>query len=321
MLRAITCHQDTFKTIDNPQTIKEYLNDPQTTVWIDITGPGEAEIKTLREQFHFHPLSLEDVLRPGQRPKIEVYPTYYFMVFYDLDYSDQAASVQAHEIDIFLGKNYVVTVHEQPSAEIDEVWERWQRRADVIGSDVGALLYVLVDNLVDEYFPILDQLAERVEDVEQHIFEKFDKEALEDIFSLKKDLLALRRIISPERDVLNVLLRRDPLIVSAETAVFLQDVYDHILRVTDSLDTYRDLLSSALDAYLSVQSNNLNEIMRRLTVISTIFLPLTFLTGFFGMNFSHLPFDNDALLWASLGIMVMLPVAMLAYFRWRGLSD
>ena len=173
---------------------------------------------------------------------------------------------------------------------------------------------------MDEYFPILDELAERVEDVEQHIFEKFDKEALEDIFSLKKDLLALRRIISPERDVLNVLLRRDPPIVSPETVIFLQDVYDHILRVTDSLDTYRDLLSSALDAYLSVQSNNLNEIMRRLTVISTIFLPLTFLTGFFGMNFSHLPFDNDTLLWASLAIMVILPLAMLAFFRWRGWS-
>ena len=120
--------------------------------------------------------------------------------------------------------------------------------------------------------------------------------------------------------MLNVLLRRDPLIVSPETVVFLQDVYDHILRVTDSLDTYRDLLSSALDAYLSVQSNNLNEVMRRLTVISTIFLPLTFLTGFFGMNFAHLPFDNDTLMWASLASMLILPIAMLAFFRWRGWS-
>lgn len=321
MLRAITCHQDTFKTIDNLQTVQTYLSDPKATVWIDMTGPSEAEIKALGEQFHFHPLSLEDVLRKGQRPKIEVYPTYYFMVFYDLDAPQPGLPIQTHELDIFLGRNYVVTVHAEPLAEIDEVWERWQRRADVIGSDVGALLYVLVDNLVDEYFPILDQLADRIEDVEQHIFEEFDKEALEDIFGLKKDLLALRRIISPERDVLNVLLRRDPPIVSAETGLFLQDVYDHILRITDSLDTYRDLLSSALDAYLSVQSNNLNEVMRRLTVISTIFLPLTFLTGFFGMNFSHLPFDSPTLLWVSLAIMVVVPVAMLVYFRRRGLSD
>ena len=320
MLRAITCHQDTFKTIDDPQTIKDYVSDPTATVWIDITAPGEAEIKALRDIFHFHPLSLEDVRRKGQRPKIEVYQTYYFMVFYDLEYPKADEPIQTHEIHIFLGKNYVVTIHEGTSGEIDEVWERWQRRADVIGSDVGALLYVLVDNLVDEYFPILDQLAERVEDVEQHIFEEFSKEALEDIFALKKDLLTLRRIISPERDVLNVLLRRDPLIVSPETVVFLQDVYDHILRVTDSLDTYRDLLSSALDAYLSVQSNNLNEVMRRLTVISTIFLPLTFLTGFFGMNFAHLPFDNDTLMWASLASMLILPIAMLAFFRWRGWS-
>lgn len=321
MLRAIACINDHFEVIQHTEQIHGYLANPKATVWVDITDPGLDDMRCLQTEFGFHPLSIEDVHRDAQRPKIEIYPDYYFLVFYTLAYPTPAAPIHTHEIDFFLGANYVVTSHEKPLPEIDEVWDRWQRRVDVIGSDAGSLLYILLDSIVDEYFPIIDVLAERVEDIEQHIFEKFDKEALEDIFKLKKDLLALRRIIAPERDVLNVLLRRDPVIVSPTSIIFFQDVYDHILRVIDSMDTYRDLLSSALDAYLSVQSNNLNEVMRKLTVISTIFLPLTFLTGFFGMNFTHLPFDSTTMLWVSLVIMVLLPVGMLVYFRWRGLSD
>lgn len=222
------------------------------------------------------------------------------------------------ELDMFLGPNYLVTAHAEPMQVIDEVWARWQRRVELVGLDVGALLYEILDHIVDDYFPVIDALAEEVESVETRIFERFDKSALEDIFGLKKEFLTLRRLIAPERDVVNVLLRRDPPVLPPGSVVFFQDVYDHLIRVLDSIDTYRDLLSSALDAYLSVQNNNLNDIMRRLTVISTIFLPLTFITGFFGMNFESLPFGNFWVEAVVMGLMLLVPLGMLLYFRWQG---
>ncbi|MCE7938384.1 magnesium and cobalt transport protein CorA [bacterium] len=356
MLRAIACKHERLTPIADMASIGEAVADRENTVWVDIAGPTPDEWACLRDEFAFHPLSLEDVERRHQRPKIDVFPDYYFMVVYALRFGGATAAVaeaaggpargddgglaarpmdvgraagngfdaprvlDIRELAIFLGANYMVTLHVAPIDAIDGVWDHWQRRTDVIGSDVGALLHVLLDHLIDDYFPVIDAVADRVEDLEESIFDRFDPAALGEIFALKKDLLALRRIVAPERDVLNVLLRRDPPILSSATVVFFQDVYDHALRVLDSIDTYRDLLSSALDAYLSVQSNNLNEIMRRLTVISTVFLPLTFLTGFFGMNFTTLPFANPALLGLGLALMVAIPAGMVLYFRWRGWS-
>ena len=321
MQRAIVWLNGQIEPITDFERISDYLANPHATLWVDMVDPQPSDIRCLNEEFAFHHLSIEDVTHAIQRPKIEVYPTYYFMVFFALGFPNPEASLEYHEMDIFIGSNYVVTAHSAPLKELDEAWEHWCRRAEVIGSDVGALLYNILDHVVDEYFPVVDALADRTEDIEESIFGKFDAGALEDIFRLKKDLLALRRVVAPQRDVLNVLLRRDPPILPANTVLYFQDVYDHLLRILDSIDVYRDLLSSALDAYLSVQSNNLNQVMRRLTVISVIFLPLTFLTGFFGMNFESMPFGDIRVFWVSLVIMLLIPVGMAIFFRWRGLSE
>lgn len=318
MIRTVVNVEDKFQVIDDPSQISDWVANPTATVWVDILDPDSQAIRLLKDEFHFHPLSLEDVVRAHQRPKIDIYANYYFLVFYTLDYPVQGQELKIAELDMFLGPNYLVTAHAEPMPILDEVWSRWQRRVETVGLDIGALLYEILDHVVDDYFPVIDALAEEVEGVEARIFEQFDKDALEDIFGLKKEFLALRRIVAPERDVVNVLLRRDPPILPAGSIVFFQDVYDHLIRVLDSIDTYRDLLSSALDAYLSVQSNNLNEIMRRLTIISTIFLPLTFITGFFGMNFEHLPFANPLLMWLVVLSTFIVPLAMLFYFRWQG---
>jgi magnesium transporter len=318
MLRILVRREGQCTTDVSPDRISELIDDPEAVVWVDMMDPGLEELRCLKEEFQFHPLSLEDVARHHQRPKVEVYPMYYYMVVYTLAYPDSDTAIRIDELDIFLGPNYMVTVHDHELAEVNDTWDRWLRKADVGGSNVGSLLYLLADNIVDQYFPVIDVLAERIEDLEARIFERFDTSALESIFQLKKDLLALRRVIAPERDVFNVLLRRDPPILAPETVVYFQDVYDHTLRVLDSVDTYRELLSSALDAFLSVQSNKLNEVMRRLTIISTIFLPLTFLTGFFGMNFEHLPFASEPVMWVALAIMVLMPMMMVVYFRWKG---
>ena len=176
---------------------------------------------------------------------------------------------------------------------LTEVFERFCRQTGV--HDVSGLLYELLDAFVDEYFPVLDELAERTEAVEASVFEEFDKSRLAELLELKKDLSLLRRVIAPERDAINVLLRRDPPVLDSTRIFYFQDIYDHLIRITDSIDTYRELLTGSLDAFLSVENNRLSEVVRRLTMISTIFLPLSFVTGFFGMNFQRLAGAGDRL--------------------------
>ena len=321
MIHAVVHRQDRFEIVGDHAVISDHLQDPNSIVWVDIDNPQPEDLTTLRDEFQFHPLSLEDVTTAHERPKIEVFPTYYFLVIVAISWSKDDDRFVSHEVGIFAGKNYLVTVHKQPMPQLMHVLDQWQRNEHFMRSDVGTLLYMILDTLVDEYFPVIDTIADRVDELEDKVFENFDRSALEDIFQLKRDLLGMRRIIAPERDVLNVLLRRDPPILPADASVYFQDIYDHLLRILDSVDTYRDLLSSALDAFLSVQSNQLNEIVRRLTIISTIFLPLTFLTGFFGMNFpTAIHWDNPVTFYIAIALMIIAPVAMLLYFRMRGLS-
>jgi Mg2+ and Co2+ transporter CorA len=274
------------------------------------------------------------------------------------------------ELTLFMGGNYLITVHTHPLPELDEAARRWRRNAELIGSerspvadvpgtrqltpqeqrtlseasadgsgsttpgpmakrngqspqtqaeDVGILLYSLLDSIVDSYFPVLDSVVERVEDLEEQIFERFNQQAIESIFTLKKDLLALRKVLAPERDVLNVLIRRDLPIFEQHTLVYFQDVYDHVVRITDSIDTYRDLLSSALDSYLSMQSNRLNITVQTLTSVSIILMSIAAVSGWYGMNFAHMP--ELASPWgypiviASVAIIVVLEVL---FFKRKG---
>lgn len=321
MLTIKALCQGKFSTYSNSEQIGDLIARSEALVWIDMVAPTAADRQVLHTHFNFHPLALEDIEHRHQRPKIEVYGHHYFIVVYGANLNADLESIGLREIAIFLGKNYVVTVHAEPAPELQAALERWEHSTESVGSDLGAVLYAIMDGLVDEYFPLIDAVAERVELLEEKIFERFNRDALNDIFTMKKELLALRRVVGPQRDVFNVLMRRDPPILPADSVIYFQDVYDHTVRVLDSIDIYRDLLSSALDAYLSVQSNALNEVMRRLTVISTIFLPLTFLSGFFGMNFDSLPFHEPLAFWFSIGIMVLTPITMILWFRSHGLSD
>lgn len=302
----------------DPDLISDLILTPNVIFWVELSQPERHEFDILRDEFGFHPLAIEDVIKSHQRPKIDIYDRYYFLVFYALSYDSATENLLAHELEMFVGSNYVVTVHRGAVHEVEATLEQWRRNVEALGVDIGALVYTLMDRIVDDYFPVIDAIAERVETLEERIFEEFDRSALQDIFLLKKQLLGVRRLIAPERDVLNVLLRRDAMILSPESLPYFQDVYDHTIRVSDSLDTYRDLLSSVLDVYLSVQSNRLNEIIYRLTIISIIFLPLTFLTGFFGMNFTMLPFDSTAAMIVALLLMAVTPVAFYRFLRRNG---
>ena len=211
------------------------------------------------------------------------------MIFYCIEARDQTGDFVTKPLNLFIGPNYLVTIHNQPIPQIKETLRRWRDTNSPLGQDLGALVYALLDALVDDYFPVIDTIADRIEDLEAKIFEEFDEKALQDIFTLKKDLLAVRRVVSPERDVLNVMLRREIPVFDVDDMAYLQDVYDHIVRITDSLDTYRDLLSSSLDTFLSVQSNRLNQVVKVLTVTSIVLMSVTLVAGIYGMNFTHMP--------------------------------
>ncbi|HEV8609962.1 MAG TPA: magnesium transporter CorA family protein [Thermoanaerobaculia bacterium] len=289
-------------------------------LYSDLHAPNEEELATLQQEFHFHPLAIEDVRTRHQRPKIDIYGDRYFLVFYRVGPS------QAHngdwvlqEIDFFIGPNFLIATHDSPVDLLDQTFERFGREEGK--KDVSGLLYDILDAMVDDYFLFLDDLGERSQEIEDDIFEHYDQTHLERLLALKKDLALLRRIAAPERDAVNVLLRRDPPILDSARIFYFQDIYDHLIRIADSIDTYRELATGTLDAYLSVQNNRLSEVVKKLTVISLIFLPVTAITGIFGMNFHWFEPEprNHLLLGTSLALIVGIPLLMLFLLRRKGL--
>ncbi|HKQ99268.1 MAG TPA: magnesium/cobalt transporter CorA [Pyrinomonadaceae bacterium] len=269
--------------------ISEYCLSERNVVWADVSDPTSEDFLELAEEFKFHPLSIEDCQQTHQRPKVEEYQGYYFIVLYEAELTGPHDHLELRELNIFLGSNYLVTVHSRPIRAIGtakRLWHEWTDRAE---HGAGLLAYLLMDAIVDDYMPLLDLLSERMDDLEDQIFGDFDAGSIEEIFRIKKQLLYLRRSITPLRDVFNTMLRREQPIFARETHVYFQDVFDHIIRVADTIDTLRDMLSSTMDAYLSVQGNRMNIIMKRLTSIATILMSVTLIAGIYGMNFLHMP--------------------------------
>ncbi len=234
-------------------------------IWADVSDPTSRDFEELAEEFGFHHLSIEDCQNAHQRPKVEEYTGYYFIVLYEAELAGPQDRLELRELNIFLGKNYLVTVHSRPIRAIEtakRLWREWTDRSD---QGAGLLAYLLIDAVVDDYLPLLDIISERMDDLEDSIFGEFRSEAIQEIFSIKKKLLYLRRSITPLRDVFNMLLRREQPIFPRETHVYFQDVFDHLIRVADTIDTLRDMLSSTMDAYLSVTGNRMNQVMKRLT--------------------------------------------------------
>ena len=269
--------------------ISEVCMDENKIVWADVADPTSRDFIELAEEFNFHHLSIEDCRKEHQRPKVEEYQGYYFIVLYEAQLTGPHDHLELRELNIFLGANFLLTVHSQPIRAIktaERLWHEWTDRAEH-GS--GLLAYLLMDAIVDDYMPLLDILSERMDDLEDQIFGEFKPEALEEIFRIKKQLLYLRRSITPLRDVFNTLLRREQPLFARATHVYFQDIFDHIIRVADTIDTLRDMLGSTMDAYLSVQGNRMNMIMKRLTSIATILMSVTLIAGIYGMNFQHMP--------------------------------
>ena len=258
-------------------------------IWADVTDPTSRDFEELAEEFGFHHLSIEDCQNPHQRPKVEEYSGYYFIVLYEAELVGTTDRLELRELNIFLGKNYLVTVHSRPIRAVEtarRLWSEWMDRAE---HGAGLVAYLLIDAIVDDYLPLLDIMSERMDALEDSIFGDFQAEAIHEIFAVKKKLLYLRRAVAPLRDVFNTLLRREQALFRREAYVYFQDVFDHLIRVADTIDTLRDMLGSTMDAYLSVSGNRMNMVMKRLTSISTILMSVTLIAGIYGMNFDFMP--------------------------------
>jgi magnesium transporter len=280
------------------------------------------EIEVLREHLPIiEPAESEDIAKPrSQRGEAEAsrHGSYYFVVFYAASYNPKEDHIETQAINLFIGVNYLVTVHMGSMRHVSDTLARWQAPNSPLGLRVGALVWALLDAIVDDYFPLIDQLADRIDELEDTIFVHFDQKAIEAIFGLKRDLLNLRRVVGPERDVLNVLLRRELPVFKGKDMAYFQDIYDHIVRLTDNIDTYRDLLSSALDSFLSIQSNQLNQIMKLLTMGSILLMSGALVAGIYGMNFKYMPELNKP--WGypfALSLIAVIDVILVFFFRSR----
>jgi len=292
---------------------------PGHTRWIDIKEQSEEEMRLLGERFPFHHLTLEDCLHFDQRPKVEEFDDYLFVVLHSFVCASESCDAEAQEVHFFLGSsNYLVTVHTTDIAPIDAVWKRASSDAGLASRGADFLLYLVSDAIVDANFPILDRISEALESIEEAVLERQNPEDLARIFQLKRTLVLMRKVLSPERDVFAILSKRGDPRISEKTAFYFRDVYDHLVRIYESIDAGRDLLGNALDAYLSMASNRTNEIMKRLTLLSAVFLPLTFITGFFGQNFEHLPFHSDVFMYAMVACCVGIPSVMVVVFKRSG---
>ncbi len=293
-------------------------------LWVDATAPTDEELARLAEAFQLHPLAIEDARKGRQRAKVDPYETHYFIVLKAFRFHAHNSHVDTEELDIFLGANYLITVHQRPLPELEETRRRWE--AGKLHHPTAAFLFYLVaDSVVDSLFPITDRIGEIVDELDEQLFALPVRGVLRNIFTLRRSLLEIRKALGPMRDVFNELIREDEdgalLPDPAQTRVYFNDVFDHILRITDFIDTYRDMLSSSLDAYQSAQANKLNENMQRLTVAATILATGTVITGFYGMNIKGLGVNNldnpfGALL--ILVVLVVITVVEIWLFKRRG---
>lgn len=262
---------------------------PDGLIWIDVEDPTRADLDWLGEQFGFHALALEDCLHDGQRPKIEAYDSHYFLDVYAGRYDVAKRKMEMVELDIFIGGNFLVTSHMAPLPVLDEVLERWKTAHTSREEGAGYLLYLLLDTIVDDYFPIVDDIEAELEELEDALFEHFEERISSRIFCLKKELLIFRKLVVPTRDVCLMLMRRETPLIRPSTALYFQDVYDHLIRVADSIDTYRDLIGSTIEAYMSMVANRTNDTMKRLTTISAILMTIALVPSVYGMNFHRMP--------------------------------
>jgi magnesium transporter len=307
-----------------PQEFPRLIRDRRGLLWVDFISETPERAEPILRSFNFHPLAIDDALQETHTPKIDDWGDYLYIVLNMMSYKhiDGVFESEIDELDIFLGRNFVVTHHDQLLPSIEDTWSACQRDQRHVQEGPDHLLYRIVDALVMSYMPLVEEIDRQIDEIEDQVFDGPRRATLEQIFGLKRILLSMRRILLPQREVLNKLARDDYRVIDPKDRVFFRDIYDHLVRLHDLNENLRDLVSGALDTYLSVVNNRMNEVMKILAVITTLFMPITFVTGFFGMNFFE-PIGNLTG-WTSrqvfeitLGIMLAVPIVMYIWMRRR----
>jgi magnesium transporter len=294
------------------------FKDKPTVTWINIDGIHQVEIiEKIGRHFNIHPLILEDILNTGQRPKMEDFEDYIFVVVKMIYYDEKDNEIKAEQLSLLIGPNFVISLQEKEGDVFDPVRDRIRKaKGRIRKMKADYLAYALLDTIVDHYFVVLEKLGEKIEDMEEELVTNPTPETLQTIHTLKRDLISLRKSIWPLREVVNNMERGESSLINESTGIYLRDVYDHTIQVIDTIETFRDMVSGMLDIYLSSISNKMNEVMKVLTIIATIFIPLTFIAGLYGMNFKYIPelewhWGYPVLLFVMAGIGFL----MLVYFR------
>lgn len=306
--------------------LPKLLEDPEVTIWLDLEEPHDDEgdlDRLLREGFRFHPLAIEDTLQDYGHPKLDTYEDHYFVVLHAIDFDSlallQEVYFRTHELDMFFGERLLVTHHPAGMRSVEALRKEIETPSK-IGWTAPRLLHRLLDRVVDNFIPVIEQVGETLERLEDEVIADPDPALLDRILNAKKTIFRLRRILSHQRRILESIARGHHDLIPHKQLAFFRDVYDHFVYIVDQLESYRDQVQAIMDAYLSVTSNRMNEVMKVLTQISTVMLPLTFIAGVYGMNFDHMP----ELHWTfgyPFAILLMLVTAggMIAYFRSRQL--
>lgn len=308
--------RDGDKVVERPAADLSELRD--RPCWLDLVAPREQDLALIAEELGLHPLAIEDALQKHERPKIESYEGHYFIVFYALE-EPTPDLVEHHQVSMFVMQNAIVTVHAGEFSARLAVEKRFREGRL---PTTGLLLHALLDTMVDQYFEVVDGFGDRVELLESLILADSStayRTSLRELFLLKRDLVQIRRVVAPEREVLSTLVRGDITeLREPGRRAYYQDVYDHIVRVMDEIDTFRDLTSNVIDAHLAAASNRLNEVMKQLTSVATVLLVLSVITSFFGMNFELIPFGSTGLFWVAMAGMAVSGGLLFTYFRRKG---
>jgi magnesium transporter len=285
------------------------VRDGRGPLWVDIDTSARQQLALLEKVFGFHPLAIEDVMNPNSRAKVEAYDNYLFVILRAVRLDEQTSDpydLETENIHFFIGHNVLVTAHHGPSRLVDSVADIVVRSTDLIGRGPGRLAHQVMDAAVDSFFPVLDRIDEFIDSLEERVFKDPMEEALRDIFAVKRMVLSLRRYLAPEREIFNVLTNRPSPYLNPDVQLYYRDIYDHILRINDALDTYRDLLSSTMESYLSQVSNKLGQVTKGLSLVATLSVPFVVVSGMWGMNFAKVPLADHPY-----GFVIML-VAQLA---------
>ena len=295
MIRVLYRHRSGTLIDDLPLSqVPVAIKDSQARVWIDLQSATSDEYRLVLEQmFHFHPLAVEDAINEVHIPKVDDYGPYLYLVVHSFRLGDERMDIDTYELDIFLGTNYLVTSHERASESVDLLWKKENHVERGLARGTALLVYELMDRQLDRYIPLLDQFEARVEGLGDLIVKTdvaYDERAvLNDILTAKSSALRLRRILLPQREVFARLARDHYEAIPADCRLYFQDLYDHVVRLADLAESMRDLVNGTMTTHLTLSSNRLNEIMKVLTIISTIFMPLSFIAGVYGMNFHYMP--------------------------------